>query len=60
MPASSSACRAAPSIANRDCPGPARGDRPIVRAQTAAWTFRARADAGPTDTVRVRSTQYES
>ena len=36
------------------------GERLIVAVEYAAWTWRARALAGPMDTVRVKSTQYES
>ena len=60
MPSVSRTVLAASSTAKRGRSGTDGGERLIVAVENAAWTWRARALAGPMDTVRVKSTQYES
>src|SRR3954447_4999737 len=55
-----SVSRAAASMSNLDRPGATAAIARSRASRTAAWTSRARALARPADTVRVKSTQYES
>ena len=47
-------------MSKRERPGATAATARSRASRTAAWTSRARVLAGPTETVRVKSTQYES